>query len=143
MTETINSEWRTARKKHECNLCCCDIQPGEKYNYDLMKYDGELYDWKEHEKCYFIAGELWDYIEPDEGMTEEDFKEGCREFCRCFVCPDCEKYNEDEYCDEVYCLDKIYELLKEYELYKAWRDYNYIGWRLKKKEKKWNECQLS
>ena len=53
------------------------------------------------------------------------------------------QWDEEEYCDEVYCLDKIYELLKEYELYKAWRDYNCICWKLKKRAKKWNECQLT
>ena len=133
MTETISSEWRTARKVHKCDYCGDVIHAGERYHHAVMKYDGMVYTWDEHEKCDFIASEIWDYVDPDEGMTEEDFNEGCADLCRCFICPDCEKYDKDDICDEYYCLDKVYDLLKEYELYRAWRDQCYDGWKLRKR----------
>ena len=136
MTETIKSEWRKARKRHVCNYCGEFIEPGEKYLYSLQKYDGYLYSWESHEKCEFIAQEIWSYCDPDEGMTEEDFMEGVEEICHSFVCPDCEKYDPDDWCEKRCCLDKVYECLKEYELYRAKREGCLYTWKLRKREPK-------
>lgn len=124
MPELIKDECRKARKRHLCNYCGHDIEPGEKYNYSLLKDGGDVYSWRAHEKCNFIATELWDYIDPWEGLDEDQFQEGCFDFSRAFVCPDCEKWDMDAGCDddESYCLDKIYELLQKYELVCIGRD---------------------
>ena len=106
MTEEISTTWRTARKAHTCNYCRRTIQPGERYEHYVGKYDGELYTWRAHEKCVFIAHEIWDYVDPDEGMNDDDFY-------------------EDE-CDESYCMDKLYDFLKKYELYSIREHYSLV-----------------
>ena len=125
MTEEISTTWRTARKAHTCNYCRRTIQPGERYEHYVGKYDGELYTWRAHEKCVFIAHEIWDYVDQDEGMNDDDFYEGCSEVCRVFVCPDCGKWDTDE-CDESYCMDKLYDFLKKYELYSIREHYSLV-----------------
>lgn len=134
MIEELEGCDRVARKEHRCNLCGGIIKQGELYRYSKLKLDS-LYEWKEHKKCEFIAGEIWEYCEPDEGMTYDDFYEGCCDICREFICPGCEKYENGE-CDESYCLDKVYELLQKYELYRAFKNQIYEGWKLRERGKK-------
>ena len=130
MTEILRDEWRTARKEHTCSYCGKQIDPNEKYHYHVMKYDGQVYDWKAHEQCEFVAQEIWDYCEPDEGLTEEEFQDGCREICRDFVCPDCEKHDD---CDEDFCFFKVYALLMKYELYRDRSKGYFDGWKIRER----------
>jgi len=113
--EILSECVRTARNPHRCNYCSQTIQKGEKYSFAKLKYDG-IYECKCHLKCQEIASALWSYIDPDEGMTEEDFQEGCFEFCRAFICPGCECFSEDD-CekDEQYCIDKVYAHLQTHD----------------------------
>lgn len=111
---------RKARKNHQCDYCDGIIEKGEIYDYAKLKsyYADGIYEWKSHEKCSFIAGALWNYIDPDEGMTREDFQEGCFEFCRAFICKDCEHYDkENEECekDNKFCIDKMFEFLQTHD----------------------------
>lgn len=119
MPELICSKDCKARKPHICSYCNCIIEKGEIYNRNVLKYAGEIYDWNSHKECEYIARELNEYIDPLDGMSEDDFQEGCRDFCQTFVCPDCPHYDKE--CHECledgqYCLDKIYEILQKYEL---------------------------
>lgn len=117
MPEILSESKRKARKLHTCNYCGDSIQKGETYDYAKLKTD-YLYEWKNHEKCGFVAGELWDYIDPDDGMTESDFQEGCQEFCKAFICPDCPDVDieaDDCNLDKIYCIDKIYEHLQTHD----------------------------
>ena len=143
MTEEIMSEWRKARKPHKCNYCGQTIEPGERYYRYVGKYDGEIYTWLGHEKCEYIAGEIWDYCDLDEGMSDEDFENGCFEVCRTFVCPDCEKWDAEYdgcYSEVSYCIDKLYELFQTKELYREKRDiYGYSHWKLRDRKKAENE----
>ena len=133
MLETISTTWRTALKEHRCSYCHGIIRPGERYEYSVNKFDGDIYEWKSHEKCAFIAGEIWDYADPDEGMDSDCFYEACSDVCRTFVCPDCGKWDTDE-CDESYCLDKLYDLFQTKELYRDHRDgYGYSYWKLRER----------
>ena len=85
--------------------------------------------------CGLIATELWRYIDPDDGMQEEEFQEGCSEFCYAFICPDCEHYKRRECTqDKPYCLDKITDILKENELVKEKGKYSYQIWKLVPRE---------
>lgn len=111
MSIELDGKERVARKQHYCSYCNGIIEKGESYEWAKLIYEGQLYEWKNHKKCGFIAHELWDYIEPDEGMTEEDFNEGCAEFCSTFICPGCEAATHDCY----YCLDKIYDFLQTHD----------------------------
>jgi len=135
MQEEIKREWRTARKTHQCNYCLEPILPGERYELYVGKYDGELFEWKSHEICTDIAHEIWDYVDPWDGMGEEEFREGCRDVCGKFICPDCEEYNwEEEGCDNAkgYCKEKLAELFRTKELYRYKRDeYGDSWWRIR------------
>lgn len=126
MPELISSKERVARKDHVCSYCGGTIHRGETYYWDKLKCDGLLYDWKSHKKCSSIASRLWDYIDPDDGMTADDFHYGCSEFSRAFICPDCPDADDDLECkkDECYCVDKIYDFLQTHELYRDRRE----GW---------------
>jgi hypothetical protein len=118
MPEVIREEQRKARKPHTCSYCGEVIQPGETYDYAVLRDGGDMYDWKSHKTCSFIASTLWNYIDPDEGMTEEDFQQGCTDFCRAFICPNCpdaDREAEDCKLDRTYCVDKIYEFLQTHD----------------------------
>lgn len=111
MPEILDEKDRKARKEHSCDYCQEIIKKGETYEWASLKAD-ELYEWKNHKRCGFIARELWSFIDPNDGMTESDFQEGCAEFCDVFICKGCSDRDEDCY----YCLDKIYEVLQRKKL---------------------------
>lgn len=111
MPEILDERDRKSRKEHRCDYCQELIKKGETYEWASLKGD-ELYEWKNHKRCGFIARELWSFIDPDDGMTEHDFQEGCADFSRMFICPNCDEKEEDCY----YCLDKIYEVLQRKEI---------------------------
>jgi hypothetical protein len=119
MPEILIDTKRKARKPHACDYCGDVIQKGETYDYAKLKsgYSEGIYEWKSHGKCSFIASQLWSYIDPDDGMTQEDFEEGCRDFCWTFICPQCPYADNDEECklDKRYCVDKIYNHLKTHD----------------------------
>ncbi len=130
MPEILAERERKAAKCHTCSYCGEVIQAGEVYDWAKLAFDGRIYEWKSHKKCYFIASELWSYIDPDEGMTEEDFNDGCTEFSRVFICPDCPSFErETGDCQEekCFCTDKIYSLLQTHDFCRdpkspwAWR----------------------
>lgn len=138
MPELLKSETRTARKPHRCCLCCEEIKPGEQYGYDTYKFDGEVYDWKTHMECDAVSTFLWDYVDPGDGMTSDDFLEACADVCSTFVCPDCEHFDSEhaddgDYCqkNDSYCIHKLYELSKKYYL-SCQRDTQngWLKWRL-------------
>lgn len=109
MPQVLDNHDRIARKQHTCSYCRGIIEKGKTYEWAKLAYEGELYEWKNHKECGFIAHQLWQYIGPDEGMTEEDFQEGCASFCAEFICSDCKEKEEKCY----YCIDKIYEFLQK------------------------------
>lgn len=116
MVETIYQQDRKARKPHTCDYCGDVIETGEVYNHATLKCDGEVYTWKAHSKCISIASDLWDFIDPLEGMTEDDFQYGCKDFCRTFICPDCTHWDIDD-CDkdESFCVNEIYDFLQTHD----------------------------
>lgn len=91
--EIISEKDRKARKPHICDYCGGTIEAGEVYNHCVIKGD-DIYTWDAHIVCKSVASDLWDYIDPWEGMTADDFQEGCQEFCRTFICPDCKQWND-------------------------------------------------
>lgn len=137
MCEILSESKRKARKPHTCNYCGEVIPKGEIYNHAKLKAD-DLYEWKSHERCSFIASELWNYIDPDEGMTESDFQEGCQEFCKAFICPDCTNADieaDDCNLDKIYCADKIYEYLQTHDFKRAKDKRGWLGvWKCVPKE---------
>jgi len=117
MPDILDQKNRKARKQHVCSYCVGIIEKGEIYDWCKLKYENTIYEWKAHKDCMFVAGELWQYIDPYDGMDEDQFCGGCQDFCSVFICPGCEEYDMGE-CkrDNPYCFDKIVEILKKYEL---------------------------
>lgn len=137
MNELLSEKYRKARKDHKCNLCGGHIQKGETYRWSKNVYDGTIYEWHEHKNCSEVCGAIWDYVDPDEGMSDQEFQDGCCEVCQCFICPDCSKYdNETGECEDdvTYCIDKMAEFFKSHELYRDGRN-KYGGeiWKIREK----------
>ena len=115
--------WRSevrARKQHVCDYCGNVIEKGEVYSRSTHKGDAGFYEWKCHLKCRDISSEIWDIVDPDEGMTHEDFCEKLREVAGTFICPECPHYDKDaDDCDcslETKCINHIHEFFQKYEL---------------------------
>jgi hypothetical protein len=130
MPEAISNSKPKAKKEHQCELCRKTIKVGETYDDQFLKYEGETYHFKMHSICHEISSCLWSYIEPDEGIHDEDFKDGCQEYCYRFVCPMCVHWIDEDTCEDgnVYCLDKIATRLKEYGLKKEPGRYGMPHW---------------
>ena len=137
MVELICCETRKARKPHKCFYCGGTINVGEKYVHNVCKYD-DVYTVDEHEKCSFICSEIYDFCDPDEGMTEEDFRDGVESIRDTFVCPYCEHYDRenDPYSEECECnmFDKVYELLKKYRLVMVEKGQRFRGWKVQERK---------
>jgi len=68
-----------ANKEHKCSFCNERISKGETYLKSTHKFDGELYDWRSHINCGWIASKLKLYDDCEEGLTQDDFIESIRE----------------------------------------------------------------
>lgn len=136
MPEILDERERKAKKCHSCSYCGEEIQKGEVYDWAKLTFDGQIYEWKSHKKCSCIASALWSYIDPDNGMTAEEFDEGCTQFSSVFVCPGCPSFDrETGDCAEekTYCTEKIYSLLQTHDFRRDQKDLR--AWRCVPKEK--------
>ena len=119
--DRLKTVTRTARKPHRCSLCGYEIRKGEKYLASTYCWEGTIYDFPTHEECDELSVWLTDYIDPDEGISGEEFRDACSDICQTFVCPDCEQYQKcggDVPCEEYgpACIHKIWELSRKYYL---------------------------
>lgn len=124
--ENIKHKDVVARKQHTCDWCNGTIEKGETYHYQAFKFDGEFCEWHSHLACSRVASAIWDYVDPYDGMDEDQFDEGCADVCREFICHDCKNWNEEfEDCemDIPYCIDKMDEFFKTHELYETRKGY--------------------
>ena len=65
-----------AIKTHVCCFCGEKILKGDRYNKSTHKHYGEIYDWKTHLHCDYLADTLNMYDEEDtDGLTGEAFQE--------------------------------------------------------------------
>ena len=135
--ELIEKRNRIARRPHKCDYCGKTIEKGEEYEWQKDLFDGAFYEWHCHLACGRVASAIWDYADPDDGMTDDLFMDTCQEVCQRFVCPDCPEWNtEYEDCnkDESYCIDKMDKFFENHILYKAGRQGRYEAWKCKEKE---------
>jgi len=69
-----------SRKEHRCNFCNGAIRKNEKYNKSTHVLDGDIYDWKSHKHCYYLAEKLKMYDECEYyGVTMDDFMQSISE----------------------------------------------------------------
>ena len=137
MYENLVIKDRIARKKHTCDLCGKIIDKGEKYEYQKFIYDGAFYEWRSHLACSRVSSAIWDYADPDEGMSSDEFDSTCADVCGVFICPDCPEWNK-EYgdCEKdlSYCIDRMDEFFKTNELYRCQRKGCVTYWKCREKQ---------
>ena len=97
----------TARKPHVCDYCGCEIHKGERHEVQTNVRDGRLYRWRAHLHCQTLCSEIWDYVDPDEGMTGDEFCDAVRQLMSTFYCPfHCDEYDRDtQDCDRDFDAD--------------------------------------
>lgn len=124
MPDILDEKNRVARKDHTCDYCGGIIKKGEEYNWAKLINEGRPYEWKAHKDCIMVSTALWDYVDPDMGMSEEDFFEATRDFCETFCCPECPKNHDtgDGTCEEIRCLDKVIEKLKTHDFKRIYKN---------------------
>lgn len=128
-----------ARKDYHCDFCGCKIPKGERHDCSINKQDGELYTWRTHLHCQILCDKIWNYVDPDEGMTSDQFIDAVRELADTFYCPfHCAKFDkETRDCDDFdndSCVKKFADFMKSRELLLV-RDPNRgLCWRLVVKE---------
>lgn len=120
--EMLTRCFRKASKRHSCGLCGRDIEKGETYEELRCVGGGGLYVFRSHERCQRISNAIWDYVDPDDGMTRDDFCNAVNELMSTFFCPfrcdRCDKKNgeckDDRLCTD--CIAKFDEYLKTHQL---------------------------
>ena len=90
MTEFIDSRVVKARKEHCCDYCQEAIVTGSKYQNFTGKAEGQVFHWKSHLICNFVANQLaTKYAYSDEGMNELRYHDAVNDFFDEFiVCKD-------------------------------------------------------
>ena len=139
MIDVLERRIRKAYKPHECCYCGETIEKGETYDWSKQICDGTFYEWFSHMSCSRVASAVWDYADPDEGMTDQLFLDTCQEVCQTFICPDCPDFDMDyQGCrnDESFCIEKMDEFFKTNELYCAGREGYARLWKCRPKEEK-------
>ena len=120
--EMLTRCFRRARERHSCGLCGRDIEKGETYEELRCVGGGGLYVFRSHERCQRISNAIWDYVDPDDGMTRDDFCNAVNELMSTFFCPfRCDRFDkengeckEDRPCTD--CIAKFDEYLKTHRL---------------------------
>lgn len=94
----LSSKVVIARKEHKCQLCCCKIEIGKRYNNQFNKQDDCVYTFKNHIHCQEIASKLKMYDYCDYGLNDEGFYESIKEeFIRLMEIHESEVFNYDFY----------------------------------------------
>lgn len=144
MQEMIAQKNVKARKAHHCDYCGGIIEKGELHDWSKHIFDGDFYEWRCHMACARVASAIWDYVDPDEGMSDQDFMDGCQEVCQRFICPDCPHWNKEyDDCDEdeTFCIDRMDAFFKTHELYMAERRGYAQIWKCREKKQKVTESE--
>lgn len=120
--EMLTRCFRKARKRHSCGLCGRPIEKGERYEEQRCIGDGGPYTFRAHERCQRISDAIWDYVDPDNGMTQDDFCDAVNGLMRTFYCPfRCDRFDKENVeCREgrrgTGCIAKFDEYLKTHKL---------------------------
>lgn len=86
----------SARKQHRCGYCGCAIEKGERYEEQRCVSGGSVYTFRAHLRCQSLCDKIWDYVDPCEGMTEDDFGDAVQSLMSTFYCPfHCDAWERD------------------------------------------------
>ena len=130
MYEELKRKTVKSRKPYTCDWCNETIEKGEMYEYQVFKFDGDFCEWRSHLACQRVVSAVWDYADPYDGMSSDDFMSTCNDVCREFICPDCPEWDKEySECnkDEAYCIDRMDDFFRTHELY-ATRETYYRSW---------------
>ena len=120
--EMLTQCFRKARKRYSCGFCGRTIEKGERYKEQRCIGDGGPYVFRSHERCQRVSNAIWDYVDPDNGMTQDEFCDAVNELMSTFFCPfRCDRFDkENGECKEgrfgTNCTAKFDEYLKTHEL---------------------------
>lgn len=103
--QTIKSAIVMSAKPHICDYCGCEIPKGERYEKQTNVCDGRMYTWRAHLYCKALCSKIWNYVDPDEGMTGYEFCDAVRELMSTFYCP----FHCDEYEDNIQDCDRGFD----------------------------------
>ena len=138
--EVIERRNVRARKDHRCDLCGCVIAKGELHEWQKNKCNGELYVFRVHLHCQELSGKIWDYVDPDEGMCDDEFYDALLALASIFYCPfHCDEYEEDMCdCDRGFdadvCVRRFAKFMESREL-RLLKDFDGVTrWRMVKVE---------
>ena len=120
--EMLTRCFRKASKRHSCGLCGRTIEKGERYEELRCVGGGGPYVFRSHERCQRVSDAIWDYVDPDDGMTRDEFCNAVNGLMPTFVCPfRCDRFDketgecmEDRLCTD--CIAKFDEYLKTHRL---------------------------
>lgn len=75
MSQGFRDRHVRARVAHVCDLCGRRIDPGERYRYQALADNGTIRSSRVCAHCWAAAFilDLWDGIDPDDGITGDDF----------------------------------------------------------------------
>ena len=140
--ETIRAKKVKARKAHCCDLCGCSIHKGEVYEHQVNVLDGEVYAFRAHLHCQDLSSAIWNYVDPDEGMTLDAFQDAVQSLMSTFYCPShCSKYNKELHdCDNEHgfntntCVREFAKFMETRELLLIKVPNRGMGWKLVEKE---------
>ena len=120
--EMLTQYFRKAHKRHSCGFCGRTIEKGERYKEQRCIGDGGPYVFRSHERCQRVSNAIWDYVDPDNGMTQDEFCDAVNELMSTFFCPfRCDRFDkENGECKEgrlgTDCIAKFDEYLKTHQL---------------------------
>ena len=133
--ETIRESVVRSRKRHTCNLCGGIIPARAEYNMQINVYDGRLYTWRTHLHCQSLCGKIWNYVDPDEGMTYDRFQEAVAQLMHTFYCPyHCDEYfKQDDDCDRGFdaeCVRLFAQFMEPRALFLVKEPNGFMCWRV-------------
>ena len=120
--QMIRCKRRKARKEYYCDLCGGKILKDECYERQINQFDGRMYTWRTHLHCQNLCSKIWNYVDPDEGMTGDEFCDAVQDLMSTFYCPfHCDEYDRDtQDCDRGFdtdvCVKRFAQFMETREL---------------------------
>lgn len=121
---TVNESIRKAAKEYSCIYCGNPIHRGEKYHMSThgCENNKKLCVWRCHQKCHDLAMAIWDFVNPCDDMSPDEFHNGLRKVANMFICSDCPNRDVDgDDCKHRLDMDCI-NLIHEFFEHHSWEE---------------------